>query len=193
MRCFIDSSNKTRDIQATPEMISKIFLDLGKADGKNLLLYSNHDELVHSFFPRQILERVYGLAPDSGNTVFFYWVLLLFHRSKIICLEDIFLHKRYLKTSKRVAWNHEYHEVGFKNPFKYVKKAAKDVYNTLVVYRVSKDLGLFLRILLLPIKQIEKGGGFHGLTRKNAPQYHLGTLPSLLLSPFFEIYKLLKK
>ena len=71
MRCFLDVTNATRDVQATPEMVSKIFLDLGRADGNNLLLYSNHDELVHNFFPRKAMSRVFGLAPDSGNTVFF--------------------------------------------------------------------------------------------------------------------------
>ena len=193
MRCFIDADNTTRDIQSSPEMISKIFLDPSKADGKNLLLFSNHDELVHNFFPREIMKRVYGLAPDSGNTVFFYWVLLLFHGSKVVCTEEIFLNKRYLKKSKRVAWNAEYHDVSLRNPFKYVKKAAKDLYNTFFVFKVLKDFGLFLRILILPIKQIERGGGFHGLTRKKVAHYHLGTLPTLLLSPFFEVFRSIKK
>ena len=193
MRCFSDIDNTTIEIQSTREMISKIFLDLDKAESKNLLFFSNHDELVHNFFPRELMQKVFTLASGSGNTVFFYWVLILFHKSKIICTEDTFLNKRYLKKSKRIAWNAEYHKVSLRNPFKYINKSFKDLYNTFIVYKVLKDLSLFFRILLLPIRQIEKGGGLHGLTRKKTKYYHLGTLPSLLLSPFFEVYKIIKK
>jgi hypothetical protein len=130
----------------------------------------------------------------SGNTGFFLLgFLILFHKSKIICTEDIFLNKRYLKKSNRVAWNSEYHKTSLKNPMKYVNKAIKDVYNTFIVLKVLKDINIFLRILLLPIRQTEKGGGFHGLTRQNISFYHLGTLPTLILSPFYELYKLIKK
>lgn len=193
MRCFSDIDGSTIELQSTQKMITKIFLNLDKAIGKNLLLYSNHDELVHNFFPRTMMKQVFGLSSGSGNTVFFYWVLILFHNSKIICTEDIFLNKRYLKKSKRVAWNSEYHKISLKNPMKYVNKASKDLYNTFIIYKIHKDFSLFFRVLLLPIKQIEKGGGFHGLTRKKITYYHLGTLPSFLLSPFFELYKLIKK
>ena len=193
MRCFVDKDNSTMEIQSTPELISKIFLNTDKAEGGNLLLFSNHDELVHNFFPRKNMKLVFDFASGSGNTVFFYWVLILFHKSKIICTEDIFLNKRYLKKSNRVAWNSEYHKTSLKNPMKYVNKAIKDVHNTFIVLKVLKDIKIFLRILLLPIRQTEKGGGFHGLTRKNISFYHLGTLPTLILSPFYELYKLIKK
>jgi glycosyltransferase involved in cell wall biosynthesis len=193
INCFSDTDNKTLDMQSTQEMITKIFLNLSEAEGKNLLLYSNHDELVHNFFPRHMMYRVFDLASGSGNTVFFYWVLLLFNKSKIVCSRDIFLNKRYLKRSKRETWNSEYHTVSIKNPLKYITKSIKDLYNTIHVLRISKDYILFLKILLLPIRQIEKKGGFHGLTNKNSSFYHLGTLPSFLLSPFFEIYKFFKK
>lgn len=193
MRCFSDIDNTTIDIQSSPDHISKIFLDLNKADSKNLLFYSNHDELIHAFFPRKIMKKVFGLASGSGNTVFFYWVLILFHKSKITCTNEIFLNKRYLKKSKRVAWNSEYNKSSLANPLQYIRKALKDLYNTFFEYKVLKDTILFLKLLLLPIKQIEKKGGFHGLTSKETEQYHLGTLPSLILSPFFEVYKIFKK
>jgi glycosyltransferase involved in cell wall biosynthesis len=176
--CFDDHSFEIIDEQATPEIFNQMF-DQKDSYSYQMLNWMNHDELVLSFLVRDKLKIVADLVPYSINSVFWYWVFIAFHETKVKNIPDQVLYKRYHHRHLRESWNNRsvttipnilVHSILF--------RSIADIINRVLISKHFRSILMLKRLLCANHVISGKSGGIFGLFPKSDKFYYT---PSILI------------
>lgn len=202
MNCFDDDTGEVFDRLMYPDQYSKMFKNKADSFIENYLNYYNHDEMSLNFFPREKLNNLNQFMRFSVNSVFWFWVALIFEKQNVKHISDTVLHKRYNHTVIRTKWT-----VGVRKKSQlsriiqvvcqtHVFKSFCDIYNSLILYKNLKSLKILALLLFSNRRIIEKKTGLFGLfPRSNRYTFRPNVLIEFLVSPLFllkSLYKILR-
>jgi glycosyltransferase involved in cell wall biosynthesis len=183
IHCFDDVSKNILDKQAFPNDIEKI-LGCGRtAETKGLMNAINHDELIHSFFPRKAFRGLERFSTHSGLSVFWFWCLVLFNNREVVKLDLPFLMKRYNHHLERECWNTIYKKNISSEALRRITESFFDLKSAVRVFRMTRRPELLFVLLFGPLMAQSRSGGFYGLQQTRSQYFRLGVLIHFILSP----------
>ena len=197
---FVTFFDKTKSNLAICNELSSVekYFFTDKSFIVNLLKYINHDEVIYSFIPRHYWEKFRYLSRNPFESFVIWFAFVTFSKKSlnkdVLFINKIVYYKRYEKIYDSGNFARDAYDGMWSSLF--TVKSLCSIANSVIFLILTFDVIHFLKLLLWN-RSIECGqntrGGFMGRGRYGVRRWYFGPLPMLFVSPFIDIFKLVKR